>query len=89
MSDTKAKPVGQVVAVNTVDWDTPVRVGTLLYAAPPAQPAPGMFTANEIKAAYMEAFESAAMDVSGGRGANRFGRWAESDTFKLVQERTK
>lgn len=55
--------------------------------APP--PAPGMFTAEEIKAAYMEAFERASFDVSGGLGSNRFGRWAESDTFKLVQERTK
>lgn len=48
-----------------------------------------LFTADEMKAAYMEAFERASFDVSGGHGSNRFGRWADSTTFKLIQERTK
>jgi len=46
-----------------------------LYAAPPV-PA-GMFTAEQMRAAYDEG------------QSNKYGPWLYSDTFKLIQERTK
>lgn len=42
-----------------------------------------------VQSAYMEGFERAAFDVSGGRGANRFGRWEESQTKQKLIELAK
>lgn len=49
--------------------------GTPVYSAPPV-PA-GVFTAEQMRAAYDEG------------QSNKYGPWLYSDTFKLIQERTK
>lgn len=56
--------------------------GSLLYAAPPAPAAPGMFTAEEMESAFYEGLQA--------NDCNAIGRkdWLGSATFKLIQERT-
>lgn len=58
-----------------IDPPPPSDVWRALYAAPPV-PA-GMFTAEQMRAAYDEG------------QSNKYGPWLYSDTFKLIQERTK
>ena len=58
----------------------------LYTTPPPAKPAPGMFTADEMEAAWRDAYANG--DNTEASRSNQDFWWPRSATFKLIQERT-
>lgn len=65
-----------------------VNLRQLYTTPPPAKPAVGMFTADEMEIAYFDGYDDCYQAIDRKRLDWR-AAWPDSDTFKLVQERTK